>query len=233
MVSKSLCPMDCSSPDFPVLYCLPEFAQTHARWVNDASNHLILCCLLHLPSSIFPSIRVFSNESALRLRWPKCWSFSFSTSPSNMYIHVNVSPSLSAKCTESVSDVLVMTPYFKKRLTDWLTEVAQSCPTLCDPMDCSLSGSSVYGIFQARVLEWIAISFSRGCSWPRNRTRVSHIAGRHFTVWATREATQKKSLATKKDTNPKVRTTLISTFFFFFTILIYFIKTDAALDSPN
>ena len=48
------------------------------------------------------------------------------------------------------------------------SEVAQSCPTLCDPMDCSLSGSSVHGIFQARVLEWIAFSFSRGPSRPRN-----------------------------------------------------------------
>ena len=66
--------------------------------------------------------------------------------------------------------------------------VAQSCPTLCDPMDCSLSGSSVHGIFQARVLEWIAISFSRGSSRPRNRTQVSRIAGRRFTIWATREA---------------------------------------------
>ena len=62
------------------------------------------------------------------------------------------------------------------------SEVAQSCPTLCDPMDCSLSGSSVHGIFQARMLEWIAISFSRGSSQPRNQTRVSHIVGRHFTV---------------------------------------------------
>ena len=53
---------------------------------------------------------------------------------------------------------------------------------------CSLSGSSIHGIFQARVLEWIAISFSRGSSRPRNRTQVSHIAGRSFTVWATREA---------------------------------------------
>ena len=70
-------------------------------------------------------------------------------------------------------------------------EVAQLCLTLCDPMDCSLSGSSVHGIFQARVLEWIAISFFRGSSRPRNRTRVSHIAGRLFTVWATREAWKK------------------------------------------
>ena len=65
----------------------------------------------------------------------------------------------------------------------------------CDPMDCRLSGSSVHGIFQARVLEWIAISFSwsspdlRGSSWPRNRTQVSRIAGRRFPVWATREST--------------------------------------------
>ena len=65
------------------------------------------------------------------------------------------------------------------------SEVAQSCPTLCDPMDCSLSGSSIQGIFQARVLEWIAISFSRGSSQPRNRTRVSCIAGTFFTDWAT------------------------------------------------
>ena len=68
------------------------------------------------------------------------------------------------------------------------SEVAQSCLTLCDPMDRSLSGSSVHGIFQARVLEWIAISFSRRSSHPRNRTQVSCIAGRRFTVWATREA---------------------------------------------
>ena len=68
------------------------------------------------------------------------------------------------------------------------SEVAQLCLIFCDPMDCSLSGSSVHGIFQARVLEWIAISFSRGSSQPRNRTQVSRIAGRCFTIWATREA---------------------------------------------
>ena len=68
------------------------------------------------------------------------------------------------------------------------SEVAQSCLTLCDPMDCSLSVSSIHGIFQARVLEWVAISFSRGSSRPRNQTRLPRIAGRRFTVWATREA---------------------------------------------
>ena len=60
--------------------------------------------------------------------------------------------------------------------------VAQSCPTLCNPMDCSLPVSSAHGISLARVLEWVAISFSRGSSRPRDRTWVSCIAGRHFTV---------------------------------------------------
>ena len=55
------------------------------------------------------------------------------------------------------------------------SEVAQLCPTLCDPMDCSLPGSSVHRIFQARVLEWVAISFSRGSSQPRDQSRVSCI----------------------------------------------------------
>ena len=64
---------------------------------------------------------------------------------------------------------------------------AQSCLTLCDPMDCSLPGFSVHEIFQARVLEWVAISFSRGSSWPRDWTQVSCIAGWRFTLWATRE----------------------------------------------
>ena len=65
--------------------------------------------------------------------------------------------------------------------------VAQPCPTLCDPIGCSLSGSSVHGVFQAIVLEWIATSFSRGSSQPRARTRVSCIVDRCFTIWATRE----------------------------------------------
>ena len=57
------------------------------------------------------------------------------------------------------------------------SEVAQACPALCNPMGCSLPGSSVYGIFQARVLEWLAISFSRGSSQPGDQTEVSRIVG--------------------------------------------------------
>ena len=66
--------------------------------------------------------------------------------------------------------------------------VTISCPTLCNPMDCSLPGSSVHGISQARILEWVAIPFSRGSSWPRDQTHVSCIGRRILYYWATREA---------------------------------------------
>ena len=85
----------------------------------------------------------------------------------------------------------------KTRLSDWTelmygceqsemkkaSEVAQSCPTFSEPVDCSLPGSSIQGILQARIVEWVAISFSRGSFWPRDWTRVSLIAGRCFPVW--------------------------------------------------
>ena len=79
-------------------------------------------------------------------------------------------------------------------LTIWDTkkayggEVAQSCLTLCNPVDCNLLGFSVHGILQARMLEWVAISLSRGSSRPRDRAQVSCIVGRCFTVWVTWEA---------------------------------------------
>ena len=89
----TLCnPMNHSTPGLPVHHQLPEFTQTHVHQVGDAkltsiklvmpSSHLILCRPLLLLPPIPPSIRVFSNESALRIRWPKYWSFSFSISPS-------------------------------------------------------------------------------------------------------------------------------------------------------
>ena len=75
-----------------------------------------------------------------------------------------------------------------------LVLAAQSCLTLCDPMDCSPPGSSVHEIFQARILEWIAISFSGGSSHPRDRTWVSCTAGRFFTDWATLIMTKKRQV---------------------------------------
>ena len=76
---------DCSTPGLPVYHQLPELTQTHVHWVGDAIQPYHFCNPLLLPPSIFPSIRVFSNESVLCIRWPKYWSFSFSISPSNEY----------------------------------------------------------------------------------------------------------------------------------------------------
>ena len=72
-------PMNCSAPGLPVHHQLPGFIQTHAHWVDDAIQHLILCRPFLLLPSIFPSIRVFSNESVFRIRWPKYWSFSLTS----------------------------------------------------------------------------------------------------------------------------------------------------------
>ena len=175
------------------------------------SNHLILCHPLLLSSSIFPSIRVFSNESALRIRWPKYGSFSFSISPSNehsglisfrmdwldllavqgtlksllqhqsskapifqcsAFFTVHLShPYMTSGKTIALSRRTfvgkVMSLLFNM-LSESESEVTQSCPTLCNSMDCSLPGSSVNGIFQIRILEWVAISFFRRSSQPRD-----------------------------------------------------------------
>ena len=87
----------------------------------------------------------------------------------------------------------------------YICEVTQSCPTLCDPMDCSLPGSSVHGILQARVLEWVAISFSRASSRPRDQTQVSLIGGRRFTMLTTLQNTPKSAtLNLQKNPDRKV-----------------------------
>ena len=169
-----------------------------------SSNRLVLCRPLLLLPSVFLSIRVFSNESALCIRWPKYWRFSLSISPSSEYSGMN-SPSneYSGICSISPSNeyseelgklqfprvggVLVTKPPRPPpppalKELQLKTCCAQSCPTLCDPMDCSPPGSSIHGILQARILEWVAMPSSKGSSQPRDRTQVSHIAGRFFTV---------------------------------------------------
>ena len=78
-------PMNCSTPGLPVHHQLLELPKLMSIESVMPSNHLILCRPLLLLPSIFPSIRVFSNESVLHIRWPKAWSFSFSISPSNEY----------------------------------------------------------------------------------------------------------------------------------------------------
>ena len=82
----ALCnPMDCSTSGFPVHHQLPEFTQTHVHWVGDAIQLSHPLSSPSPPTLIFPSIRAFSNESVVHIRWPKYWSFSFSISPSKEY----------------------------------------------------------------------------------------------------------------------------------------------------
>ena len=83
----TLCdPMNCSTPGLPVHHQLPEFTQTYVHWVGDAIQPSHLLSSPSPPSSIFPSIRVFSNESALCIRWPKYWSFSLSINSSSEHL---------------------------------------------------------------------------------------------------------------------------------------------------
>ena len=150
------------------------------------SNHLILCHpLLPLPS-IFPSIRVFSSESVLCIRWPKYWSFSFSISPSNEYsglisFRIDWFDLLAVEGTlksvlqhhSSKASILqrsaffivqISHPYMTTGKTIAFTAAAakslQSYPTLCHPIAGSPPGSPVPGILQATTLEWVTISFS-------------------------------------------------------------------------
>ena len=163
------------------------------------SNQLILCCPLLLPPSIFPSIKVFSNESVFCISWAKYWSFSFSISPSNEYsglISLSMdwldllavpwtlksllqhhSSKTSILWHSAFFIVQLSLPYMNTgktiALTRWIfvdkvmsllfnmlsatAKSLQLCLTLLNPMDFSLRGSSIHGIFQARILEWGAI----------------------------------------------------------------------------
>ena len=163
------------------------------------SNHLILCHPLLLLSSIFPSITVFSNEPVLHIRsggqsigvsaltsvlpmnpqdWsPLRWTGWISLQSKGLSrVFYNTTVQKHQFCTSTLLQGPTLTSirdYWKNHKWMSESEVTQSCPTCCNRMDCSLPGSSVHGIFQAIVLEWIAISFSRGSSQPRDWTWVS------------------------------------------------------------
>ena len=146
------------------------------------------------------SLPGFSVRGILQARIPEWVAISFSRGSSQPRDRTqdshtggrrfNLWATREAKCSFStLSDAPLVTQKVKNlpAKQEW-SEVAQSCPTLCDPMDCSLPGSSVHGILQARILEWVTISFSRVSSRPSDQTQVCHIGGRRFNLWATREA---------------------------------------------
>ena len=128
------------------------------------SNHLILCRPLLLLPPIPPSIRVFSNESTLRMRWPKYWRFSFSIIPSKEI------PGLISFRMDWL-ELLAVQGTLKSLAA---AKSLQWCPTLCDPIDGSPPGSPFPGILQARVLEWGAIAFSNDNLREHNKKRIHH-----------------------------------------------------------
>ena len=153
-------------PVLPVLHHLPKLAQTHVLWVSDTIQ---LSHPLSSPSPpafslshhiIFPSTRVFSNESALCIRWSKYWSFSFNISPASEYSEFISFDLLAVQGTLKSISFCCKTTYNVNSCV--FCSVTQWCPTLCDPMHCSPPGSSDHENSQARILEWVAISSSRG-----------------------------------------------------------------------
>ena len=130
------------------------------------SNHLILCHPLLLLPPVFPSISVFSNESALRIRWPKYWSFIMSRFSKWRHYQIGKEWLFHWFFTLICSHKLGENVWSLNTLVLCLRLVAQLCPALCNPMDCSPPGFSVHGILQARILEWLAFPFSSGSSKP-------------------------------------------------------------------
>ena len=123
--------------------------------------------------------------------WNILLTLSYNQSPSHLYVFIFIFwPCLMAcRILFPWSRMETVSTAVKAQSPNHWCLVSQSCPTLCDPMDCIARQAPLpVGILQARILEWVAISSSRGSSQPRNRTQVSHIAGRFFTIWATREA---------------------------------------------
>ena len=121
------------------------------------------------------SVHVYSIMNTIHSQFNKAPWATFPLSPSSLCLPY---------CSCNVPDFSCITAW------KWKVKVliAQSCQTLGDPMDCTPPGSSVHGTLQARILQWVAILFSRGSSEPRVQTQVSCTAGRFFTIWASREA---------------------------------------------
>ena len=145
------------------------------QWMTENMFPEIVCCCLQLPSGWRPPsstspVLAAKPLSVKTLPRDVIWSmwtwFSLCTNQTPLLNNMVMASGFSIWAASEVCVSL-----YVLYCLDCL--VAQSCLTLCDPMDCSPPGSSVCGISQARILEWVAISFSRGSSWPRDQTRVS------------------------------------------------------------
>ena len=177
--------MDCSTPGFPVHYYLLEFAQTHVHKVGDAIQPSHPLPSLFLLPSTFPSIRVCFSESALRVRWPEYWSFSFSISPSSEYsglisFRMDWLDLLAVQGTlksllqyySSKASILLHSAFFIVQPSHpyMCCVLTLSCLTLCYPMNCSPPGSSVHGNSPGKNIGLGCHASFRGSPQLRDRT---------------------------------------------------------------
>ena len=162
---------------------LPTSILIIEKAMNSRKISASLTMLKHLTMWITTNGGKYWKWSEYQITWPASWEICMQVRKQQLELDVEQQTDSKSGKEDVRLYIVTLLTYMQSE-----SEVSQLCPTLCGPMDCSLSGSSVHGIFQARVLGWVAISFSRGSSRPKNWTQVSHIAGRHFTVWATREA---------------------------------------------
>ena len=172
--------MDCSTPGFPVHHQLLELAQTHVHGAGDAIQPS------HPLSSPSPPTFKLSQHQGL---------FHWVSSSHQVARGLGLQHQFFQGILLGFSQFTMLwwfqvnskaTQPFPLKHPSHPVEVAQSCPTLCDPIDCSPPGSSVHGTLQARILEWVAMPSCRGFSRSRDGTPVSCIAGRFFTLGATR-----------------------------------------------
>ena len=193
------------------LYCLHErmsllarytmkYSEQLGNWVSSLfSNRSIKQSSLYCTYNFSVTLRLFplKNFEFLKLTVEEqmhkdcCSIFSRRAGPhpsQGIFLISLPSKHILGNTRTMIIDSIVCSPLFQT--WKWKVLIAQLCQIICDPMDCSPPGSLVHGILQARILEWIALPFSKGSFWPRDQTQVSCIAGRFFTVWATREAQQ-------------------------------------------
>ena len=163
--------MNRSTPGLPVHHQLPESTQTHVHWVSDAIQTSHPLSSPSPPAFNLSQHQVLFIESALRIRWPKYWNFTFSVSPSNDRMwstgEGNGKP-LQYSCLENPMNSMCHYGAAAAKSLQW-------CPTLCDPIDGSPPGSPIPEILQARTLEWVAISFSNAGKWKLTVKSLSHV----------------------------------------------------------
>ena len=166
--------LSCLGPSYGFLLHLKYYPKSFSWLWHSSGTHLSLPLVSH--PSFLPHCDAASLISLLVLYSRPCicpvsaWCFL-------IFPHFQVSAWMPSPQRD-----LPNCPYLKRPLKRVKVLVAQLCLTLCDTMDCSPPGSSVHGILQARILEWVAIPFSRGSSWLKDWTWISHIAGRFFII---------------------------------------------------